>query len=71
MTNKQLIAKVRRVIKKFDSQAAFAREVDIGRDELCNFLNGHRNPPARLLAYLGYKPITLYAKDNFIKTTGE
>jgi hypothetical protein len=62
MTNQQLIAKVRRAIKKFDSQAAFAREIDIGCDELSNFLNGHRNPPARLLAYLGYKPITIYER---------
>ena len=62
MTNKQLIAKVRRAIKKFDSQAAFAREIGIGCDELSNFLNGHRNPPARLLAYLGYKPKTIYER---------
>lgn len=48
--------------QKFDSQAAFAREIDIGYDELSNFLNGHRNPPARLLAYLGYKQKVTYER---------
>jgi len=64
MTKTQLINLTRRTIKKqkFDSQAAFAREIDIGCDELSNFLNGHRNPPARLLAYLGYKRKTIYER---------
>jgi transcriptional regulator with XRE-family HTH domain len=63
MTKTQLINLTRRTIKKQKfTQAAFAREIDIGCDELSNFLNGHRNPPARLLAYLGYKPITLYER---------
>jgi len=62
MTKTQLINLTRRTIKKFDSQAAFAREIDIGCDELSNFLSGHRNPPARLLAYIGYKPKTIYER---------
>ncbi len=64
MNKAQLITLTRRMIKKqkFDSQAAFAREIDIGYDELSNFLNGHRNPPARLLAYLGYKQKVTYER---------
>ncbi len=64
MNKTQLITLTRRMIKKqkFESQAAFAREIGIGCDELSNFLNGHRNPPARLLAYLGYKQKVTYER---------
>ncbi len=62
MTKDQLIAITRKKCVKFGSQAAFAREIGIKRDFLNQFINGKKNPPARLLAYLGYKPKTIYEK---------
>ncbi len=55
MNKEGLILITKRQAKKLGSQAELAREVGIQCAELSLFLTGRRNPPARLLAYLGYK----------------
>lgn len=55
MNKEGLILITKRHAKKLGSQAALAKEVGIGADFLSQFLSGKKNPPARLLAYLGYK----------------
>lgn len=62
MTKNQLIELSKKKAKKLGSQAALAREIGCTRDYINQFLLGKRNPPARLLAYLGYKPVISYEK---------
>lgn len=55
MTKQQLITITRREAKKLGSEAALAREIGCTRDHINRFTRGEKNPPARLLAYLGIK----------------
>ena len=54
MTRQQLVNLTKRKAKSLGGQAALAREIDCTRDRINKFIKGHENPPARLLAYLGY-----------------
>jgi biotin operon repressor len=62
MTKQQLINLTRRAAKKLGSQAALGREIGCTRDHINKFINGEKNPPARLLAYLGYKEKVTYER---------
>lgn len=48
--------------KKAGCQKALCEDAEISETALSLFLKGHRNPPAALLAYLGYGQKTVYYK---------
>lgn len=58
----QLVKKTLAAAKKLGGQNILADECGVSACYISEFINGHKNPPARLLAYLGYKPKTIYER---------
>lgn len=54
MNREKLVKVVIAEANKLGGQSELARECGISAAYINQFIKGHRNPPARLLAYLGY-----------------
>ena len=62
MNRERLVKVVVAEANKLGGQSELARECGVSAAYINQFIKGHRNPPARLLAYLGYGQKTVYYK---------
>ncbi len=63
INRKQLVKKALAAAKKLKGQNNLADECGVSACYISEFINGHKqNPPAALLAYLGYKQKVNYER---------